>query len=252
MDARLVADRSKTLRRRVANVAQARAMSTRVTVFPRDGSARLAAIAVFALLGAGCGGTATEASAPLPASRPGSPPPVPEPSASARAASPKPTASAAADAPSTVGADQAPASATEGGKELARTLLRAVGIGGSRKTEECNALIQVINTGIRDLEMSASPTADPSGVGELRSMAVAMDKVAAAAAGVKLTIPQLTNASAEYQAMVKAVAKAARDMANAARAKDAKRINAAQAAMEKAVKAEDPLVDRINAFCQGP
>ena len=69
---------------------------------------------------------------------------------------------------------------------------------------------------------------------------------------IKLTIPELTKYSTEYQNMAKEVAKAARDMSAAAEAKDPEKINAAQAAMEKAVKQEDPLVDGINKFCQAP
>lgn len=123
---------------------------------------------------------------------------------------------------------------------------------GQKKINECNALIGVINTGVQNLEKSGKIAGDPSGVGELKSMADAMDKVAADAAKVELSIPELKKYSTDYQAMAKDVAKAARDMATAAEAKDANKINAAQAAMEKAVKAEDPLVDSINKFCQAP
>ena len=123
---------------------------------------------------------------------------------------------------------------------------------GQKKINECNALIQVINTGVQNLEKGGKFSGDPSGVGELKSMADAMDKVAADAAKVELSIAELKKYSADYQAMAKEVAKAAREMATAAEAKDANKINAAQAAMEKAVKQEDPLVDSINKFCQAP
>jgi hypothetical protein len=123
---------------------------------------------------------------------------------------------------------------------------------GQKKINECNAIIQVINTGVQNLEKGGKFSGDPSGVGELKAMADAMDKVAADAAKVDLTIPELKKYSTDYQAMAKEVAKAARDMAAAAEAKDANKINAAQAAMEKAVKQEDPLVDSINKFCQAP
>jgi hypothetical protein len=89
-------------------------------------------------------------------------------------------------------------------------------------------------------------------VADLKKMADAMDKVAADAAAVKLTIPELQKYSADYQNMAKEVAKAAREMAAAAEAKDPEKINTAQATMEKAVKQEDPLVDSINKFCQAP
>jgi hypothetical protein len=139
-----------------------------------------------------------------------------------------------------------------GAAALGRMMARAIGLGPSRKLEECNALIQVINTGVQNLERGGKFSGDPSGVGELSAMADAMDQVAAEAGKVKLTVPFLRKAAAEYGAMAQAVGKAARDMARAAAAKDATKINAAQADMEKAVKLEDPLVDRINAFCRTP
>ena len=86
-------------------------------------------------------------------------------------------------------------------------------------------------------------------------MADAMDKVAGDAAKVELTIPELKKFSAEYQSMVKEVSKAARDLAAASDSKDKDaggKVAAANAAMEKAVKQEDPLVDGINKFCQAP
>ncbi|MEJ7727840.1 MAG: hypothetical protein WKG00_01350 [Polyangiaceae bacterium] len=120
------------------------------------------------------------------------------------------------------------------------------------KAAQCNALIQVVNSGVQNLEKGNTLSGDRTGAAELKAMANAMDKVAADAARVETTIPALTKYAADYQAMAKEVAKAARNMAAAAEAKDADKINAAQAAMEKAVKQEDPLVDRINKFCQAP
>lgn len=123
---------------------------------------------------------------------------------------------------------------------------------GQSKISECNALIEVINRGVQSLEKGQKAGSDPTVAADLKAMADAMDKVAADASQVKLTIPELTKYSTEYQSMAKEVAKAARDMSAAAEAKDPEKINAAQAAMEKAVKQEDPLVDGINKFCQAP
>ncbi|TKD00807.1 hypothetical protein [Polyangium fumosum] len=123
---------------------------------------------------------------------------------------------------------------------------------GQKKVGECNQLIEVINKGVESLNKTPKGGTDPTGANELKSMADAMDKVAADAAKVELTIPDLKKYSTEYQAMAKDVAKAARDMAAAAEAKDLAKINSAQAALDKAVKQEDPLVDSINKFCQAP
>lgn len=121
---------------------------------------------------------------------------------------------------------------------------------GQKKINECNSLIEVINKGVASLDKGSKGGADPTGTADLKSMADSMDKVAADAAKVELTIPELKKYSADYQAMAKDVAKAARDMAAAADAKDLAKINTAQGALDKAVKQEDPLVDQINKFCQ--
>ncbi|HVY48413.1 MAG TPA: hypothetical protein VHB21_21140 [Minicystis sp.] len=132
-------------------------------------------------------------------------------------------------------------------------LLVGAGGCGQKKVNECNALIQVINAGVQSLEKGPKLEGDPSnGVADLKAMADAMDKVAKDASKVELTIPELKKYSTDYQAMAKEVAKTAREMAAAAEAKDVTKITAAQAAMEKAVKQEDPLVDSINKYCQAP
>ncbi|WP_437602218.1 hypothetical protein [Sorangium sp. So ce590] len=131
-------------------------------------------------------------------------------------------------------------------------LVAGAGGCGQNKVSECNALIEVINKGVQSIEKGTKTGADQGGSSELKTMAEAMDKVAADAAQVKLTTPELQKFSGEYQAMAKEVAKAARDLATAADANDAEKSNTAQAAIEKAIKQEDPLVDNINKFCQAP
>ena len=123
---------------------------------------------------------------------------------------------------------------------------------GQKKISECNGLIQVINTGVQSLEKRPAFSGDASGVADLKSLADAMDKVAADAAKVELTVLELKKASSDYQSMATAVAKSARDMAAAAEEKDEKKMSASEAAMQDAVKQEDPLVDGLNKFCQAP
>jgi hypothetical protein len=123
---------------------------------------------------------------------------------------------------------------------------------GQQKVNQCNALIQVINTGVQSLEKSPKVEGDTAGSADLKVMADTMDKVASDAAKVPLTIPELKKFSAEYQSMAKDVSKAARDMGAAADAKDQKKVAAAQAALEEAVKREDPLITSINTFCGAP
>jgi hypothetical protein len=124
---------------------------------------------------------------------------------------------------------------------------------GQKKINECNQLIEVINKGVDTLNKAskANPN-DPSGTAEYKSMADTMDAVAADAAKVELTVPELKKLSQDYQAMAKEVAKAAREMVAAADSQDFAKVNTAKAGVEKAVKQEDPLVDSINKFCHAP
>jgi hypothetical protein len=78
-----------------------------------------------------------------------------------------------------------------------------------------------------------------------------MDAVATRVTKVKLTVPELREYAAAYRKMATEMASAARNMAEAAGAKDMARLTSAQAMINKAVAAEDPLVDEINKFCQG-
>jgi hypothetical protein len=123
---------------------------------------------------------------------------------------------------------------------------------GQKKITECNALVSVINTGVVNLEKAPKTEADPSGVTDLRAMADAMDKVAADAGAVQLTIPEVKRLRDEYQKMAKDIAKAERELAAAAQERDAARRTAAEGALDTAVKQEDPLVDQINKICQNP
>ena len=122
---------------------------------------------------------------------------------------------------------------------------------GPSKVSECNRLVEVVNTGVASLDQGMKATSDPTGVADLRSMADAMEKAAADAEKVELSISELKDYSKRYQTMARDVAKSARDMAAAVDAKDSAKMTAAQNAMEKAVKTEDPLVEGINKFCGG-
>ncbi len=122
---------------------------------------------------------------------------------------------------------------------------------GPSKVSECNRLVEVVNTGVASLDQGMKATSDPTGVADLRSMADAMEKAATDAAKVELSISELKDFSKRYQTMARDVAKSARDMAAAVDAKDTAKMTAAQNAMEKAVKTEDPLVEGINKFCGG-
>jgi hypothetical protein len=144
------------------------------------------------------------------------------------------------------GAAEAPEDGSEAGSPEEK---EQAARGGGSKIEQCNALIEVINAGVNALgakSKSGNPTDD------LRQMAGTMDKVAEQASKVRVSLPDLAQFKAEYRGMATDVAKHARAMADAADAKDIPTMQRAQAALDRAVKREDPLVDAINQYCQGP
>lgn len=132
---------------------------------------------------------------------------------------------------------------------LAAAALPAANGCGTKKVSECNSLVQAINAGVKNIETQPN---DPSGAADLRAMADSMEKVAADASKIELTIPELQKYSTEYQALAKDVAKTARELAAAAEAKDMAKVTVARAAMDRAIKQEDSLVESINKFCQAP
>jgi hypothetical protein len=124
---------------------------------------------------------------------------------------------------------------------------------GQKKINECNQLIEVINKGVDSLNKASKGNAnDLTGTSDYKTMADTMEAVASDAAKVELTVPELKKLSQDYQVMAKEVAKAARDMVAAADSQDFAKVNTAKAAVEKAVKEEDPIVDSINKFCRAP
>jgi hypothetical protein len=123
---------------------------------------------------------------------------------------------------------------------------------GQKKIAECNAVVQIINAGVVSLEKAPKNEADSTGVSDIRAMADAMDKIAADAQNIQLTLPELKKLRDDYQKMAKDIAKAERELASAAQDRDATRRATAESTLDLAVKQEDPLVDQINKYCQSP
>ena len=117
------------------------------------------------------------------------------------------------------------------------------------KASECNALIAAINRGVQALEAGSNGSAKPAAK-ELDELADEMDRIAADVCAVALTDDKIDAFRSDYLGMAEGVAAAARRMSKAATSKDAAAVVAAQAAMEQAVRREDPLVDAINQYCQ--
>lgn len=118
------------------------------------------------------------------------------------------------------------------------------------KVAECNDLIEITNKGVQSLEAGQRSGADA--IATMRTMADTMDRVATKAGELTLATPQLQKLAHDYRDMARDIAKAARGMADAMEARDQERISAAQAAMERAIKEEDPLIDALNKYRQAP
>jgi hypothetical protein len=133
---------------------------------------------------------------------------------------------------------------------------------GQKKIAECDALAGVINANVTKLEKAPKNESDPTGIANVKAMAEEMDKVATTTAAVELTIPELKKVRDDYQRMAREIAKAERALALAAEERNAsvndaaKRaaaeaaVKKADSALEAAVKAEEPLVDSLNKYCQ--
>lgn len=122
---------------------------------------------------------------------------------------------------------------------------------GKGKIAECNALIEIINKGINELNSSSSRGAgtNTTATADHETMADTMDRVAEDLSNLETRDQRLKELSGEYQSMAREVTKSARDLVAAFEAGDAVKVNAAKAAIEQAVKRESPLVDAINKYC---
>jgi hypothetical protein len=121
---------------------------------------------------------------------------------------------------------------------------------GSKKHTECSALVGVINQGIGSLEKGQKQEKnDPSGTVELRAMADTADKTADDASKLELSLPETKGIAQRYAAMAKDVAKAAREIADAAEKKDLDRIAKGRQALTAAVEKEDPIIQELNKLC---
>jgi hypothetical protein len=117
-----------------------------------------------------------------------------------------------------------------------------------KKTAECNHLIAVINVGVASLQPAAIGR-KRTGIDGLTALGDATDRVGADVGKVDVTLPQLAKVRGEYVTLVTDVGRIARDLADAMTTKDEAKLKASRAEMEKVEALEDPLIDRLNAFC---
>jgi hypothetical protein len=130
----------------------------------------------------------------------------------------------------------------------------APGCGKFKKTKECNAFIEKVNTAIKEIEQhSASKAGDDAQViSEMKKLADLYDQLAKDVGALDITTPDLKKHAGEYQGMCGKAAQTARQVATAVETKNADQADNAQKEFDKIVKQEDDLVNQINGFCQGP
>jgi hypothetical protein len=109
------------------------------------------------------------------------------------------------------------------------------GCGKFKKTKECNAFIDKVNTAIKEIEKHSA-----SKGGEDAQVIADMKKLA--------DLYDATN----YQGMCVKAASTARQVASAIETKNSEQTDTAQKEFDKIVKQEDDLVSQINTFCQAP
>lgn len=117
---------------------------------------------------------------------------------------------------------------------------------GSQKREECRSLTSLINAGAEGVEKVQASALDPAG---LKSVATVLEKSAGDAEALKLTDAALQKQAKDYAALMRAVAKEAREMAAAAENGDLEKAKAANAAMEKLVGDEPRVIGEVNKVC---
>jgi methyl-accepting chemotaxis protein len=133
------------------------------------------------------------------------------------------------------------------------TILATSACAERKKIGECNALIGVMNGAVDRIQQGARPAGDAGAGGkELLELATAMDQIAEQTGKLPLTVAELQQHAKDYQAMVREIAAASRELATALEKVNDESMKSAQAKLEKAVQREEPLVETVNKFCRAP
>jgi len=122
--------------------------------------------------------------------------------------------------------------------------------GAVKKTQECNALIEKINSAQQEAEKVTS-SSEPSAA-DMKKFADLLDKLATDIKGMDISTEELKGYANEYGEMASKTGLAARKVAEALETKDLEKANAAQKEFQGISGKEDALVDKINTFCGAP
>jgi hypothetical protein len=121
------------------------------------------------------------------------------------------------------------------------------GAGCNKKVDECNKLIQVMNTEGAKLSPKGSAT-DPS---TMTKMADDLDNAAKAIGAVELSIPELVKFRDDSKKLFTDVGTAARASGKALEGKDLAAATTALKQLTDAAQSNTKLVNDINKFCSG-
>ncbi|HEY6560286.1 MAG TPA: hypothetical protein VI072_23545 [Polyangiaceae bacterium] len=135
---------------------------------------------------------------------------------------------------------------------LALLAVPAAGCGKMKKTTECNAFIEKVNTSLKEIEKHTNTkgTDQKAAAQDMKKLAGLYDKLAADVAALAVTTQDLKKHSDDYQAMAKKAAETARQVAEAVETNNLEKAQTAQKEFDTIVKQEDQLVNNINSFCQ--
>ncbi len=128
------------------------------------------------------------------------------------------------------------------------------GCGKIKKTKECNAFIDKVNTALKEIEQHTNTAGqdDAKAVAEMKKLGELYDQLAKDVGSQEITTTELKAHATEYQSMASKAAATARQVAQAIETQNSDQAESAQKEFDKIVKQEDELVNKINTFCQAP
>ncbi|HMJ09855.1 MAG TPA: hypothetical protein VK524_00545, partial [Polyangiaceae bacterium] len=124
---------------------------------------------------------------------------------------------------------------------LAMLCLPLAGCGKMKKTTECNAFIEKVNTSLKEIEKHTNTkgTDQKAAAQDMKKLAGLYDKLATDVAALGVTTPDLKKHADDYQAMAKKAADTARQVAEAVETNNLDKAQTAQKEFDGIVKQED-------------
>ena len=138
--------------------------------------------------------------------------------------------------------------------KIALLTLPLLGCGKMKKTQECNAFIDKVNTSLPEIQKAANTNSDDpkASAAAMRKVAELYDKLGTDISGQEIGTAELKKFSTEYNQMCAKASGAAKKVAEAFETTDLAKAESAKKELDEVEKQEDTLVDSINKFCQTP